>query len=211
MVRIKVCGMRDPLNVVEISDIKPDFMGFIFYKGSPRFIGSDPDQSLFNNVPPGIIKTGVFVDEKRDEILRLSVRSGLGMIQLHGNESPDYCSYLRSSGLKIIKVISIAKSFDFEFVKSFSEVCDYFLFDTRTEKAGGSGVKFDWNKLKAYNLDIPFFLSGGIGPEDTGLIKTFENRGFFAVDVNSRFETTPGIKNVTLVKKFIEVLKNSGI
>jgi phosphoribosylanthranilate isomerase len=203
--------MCNPMNVTEIGDIKPDFMGFIYYKGSPRYVGSDPDKSLFYNVPPGITKTGVFVDEKPDEILRLSDWSGLGMIQLHGNESPDYCSYLRSSGLKIIKVFSIAESFDVEFINMFSEVCDYFLFDTRTGKAGGSGIKFDWNKLKAYQLDKPFFLSGGIGPEDAGLIKTFENRGFFAVDVNSRFETAPGIKNVTLVKTFIEALKNSGI
>lgn len=211
MIRIKVCGMSDPLNARKIAEAKPDFMGFIFYPGSPRYVGGEPDMALFRNIPSGIQKTGIFVNEDTDKILDLTLRTGLEMIQLHGNESPDYCSSLRSSGLKIIKAFNITEYFDFEVLKPFMPGCNYFLFDSKTQKFGGSGVKFNWDKLAEYYLDKPFFLSGGIGPEDTRLIKTFENRGFFAVDVNSRFETAPGIKNVTLVKTFIDEIKNNQI
>lgn len=211
MIRIKVCGMCDPLNVKEIAEAKPDFMGFIFYPGSPRYVSEEPDRSLFSNVPPGITKTGVFVNENPDKIYDITIRTGLDMIQLHGIESPDYCSHLKSSGLKIIKAFSMAEYFDFEMLKPYIPACDFFLFDTKTEKFGGSGIKFNWDKLAGYYLDKPFFLSGGIGPEDSGIIKTIENRGFFAVDVNSRFETAPTIKNVTLVKTFIDEIKNNQI
>jgi phosphoribosylanthranilate isomerase len=209
MIRIKVCGMCDPLNVKEIAEAKPDFMGFIFYSGSPRYVGAEPDRSLFINVPPGIPKTGVFVNEDPDRILDLTLRTGLDIIQLHGTETPGYCNRLRSSGLIIIKAFNIAKGFDFGKIKPYMEGCDYFIFDTKTEKAGGSGIKFNWEILENYNLDKPFFLSGGIGPEDIEIIKAIERRGFFAVDVNSRFETSPGIKNVALVKSFIEEIKNN--
>jgi phosphoribosylanthranilate isomerase len=208
MIKIKVCGISDPLNVIEIAEVKPDYMGFIFHPGSPRYVGREPDRSLFK-VPAGIPKIGVFVNEETSKILDLTLSNGLDMIQLHGKESHSYCSKLRTSGLKIIKAFSIAEYFDFEMLNQYMPVCDYFLFDTKTEKFGGSGIKFNWNILTQYQLDKPFFLSGGIGPDDAGLIRNIENRGFFAVDVNSRFETTPGIKNVTLVKNFINEIKNN--
>lgn len=200
--------MCDPLNIREIAESKPDFMGFIFYPGSPRYVGEEPDRSLFQNVPSEISPIGVFVNEDPDKILDLALRMGLGLIQLHGKESPDYCSQLKSTGLKIIKVFSMAENFAFEYIKSYIPGCDYFLFDTKTEKPGGSGEKFNWDKLSGYSLDKPFFLSGGIGPEDAGIIKTIRNRGFFAVDVNSRFETAPGVKNATLINTFIDEIKN---
>lgn len=203
--------MSVPLNVKEITETKPDFMGFIFYPGSQRYVGDEPDMALFLNVPPGIPKAGVFVNEDPDKINNLALRTGCEMIQLHGNESPDYCTYLKSSGLSIIKAFNITEYFDFELLKPYIPACDYFLFDTKTGNFGGSGVKFNWAKLAGYNLDKPFFLSGGIGPEDAGLIKTLENRGFFAVDVNSRFESAPGVKNVILVKTFIDEIKNNQI
>lgn len=203
--------MSELLNVKEISETNPDFMGFIFYPGSQRYVGEEPDMALFLNVPPGILKTGVFVNEVPDKIIELTFRTGCEMIQLHGNESPDYCAHLKSSGLSIIKAFNMTEYFDFELLKSYIPACDYFLFDTKTENFGGSGIKFNWAKLAGYNLDKPFFLSGGIGPEDAGLIKTLENRGFFAVDVNSRFESAPGVKNVILVKTFIDEIKNNQI
>jgi phosphoribosylanthranilate isomerase len=208
MIRVKVCGMYDPLNVKGIAEAKPDFMGFIFFPGSPRYVGEEPEMALFRNVPPGIKRIGVFVNEDNHKILDLSMRTGLDMIQLHGNESPVSCIQLKSSGLTIVKAFNIDKDFSFENLMQYMPVCDYFLFDTKSEKPGGNGKKFNWNKLIEYSLDKPFLLSGGIGPDDAGVIKSVKNRGFFAVDINSRFETAPGIKDVALVKTFINAVKN---
>jgi phosphoribosylanthranilate isomerase len=208
MKRVKVCGMCDPLNVKEIAETKPDYIGFIFFCGSPRYVGEEPEMALFNNVSPGIKKTGVFLNEDNYKILDVSMATGLDMIQLHGNESPESCLQLKTSGLLISKAFNIGMNFRFENLIPYMPVCDYFLFDTKSEKPGGSGRKFNWEKLKEYTLDKPFFLSGGIGPEDAGVIKAIENRGFFGVDVNSRFENTPGIKDITLVKTFIKSLKD---
>jgi phosphoribosylanthranilate isomerase len=208
MIKIKVCGMKDPSNVKDIVEAKPDFMGFIFYPHSTRYVGAEPDSSIFNNVPSGITRVGVFVDEAVDKILELVIRSGLEMVQLHGNESPEFCSYLRSSGLIITKVFNISENFNFKLTIPYVSVCDYFLFDTKTEIAGGSGKKFNWHILNKYNLEKPFFLSGGIGVGDTGILKTIENRGLFAADINSCFETSPGIKNAKMVKTFIDGIKN---
>lgn len=208
MIRVKVCGMHDPLNIKEIAEVKPDFIGFIFYPGSPRYVGDEPETELFRNVASHIKKTGVFLNENNHKILDISIRTGLDMIQLHGNESPASCFQLKSSGLTIIKAFNIEKDFGFEFLKQYALACDYFLFDTKSEKQGGSGMKFNWEKLEEYSMEKPFFLSGGIGPEDAGLIKSIENRGLFAVDINSCFETSPGIKDIALVKTFIEEIKN---
>jgi phosphoribosylanthranilate isomerase len=207
MIKVKVCGMTDSMNVKDISETGADFIGFIFYQDSPRYIGEEPDSGLFRNVPAGRYKTGVFVNEDPVKILTLANNYGLEMIQLHGDESPENCSQIRSSGLRIIKAFSITEDFDFIQISSYMPVCDYFLFDTKTPKYGGSGRKFSWNRLKAYNLDKPFFLSGGVGPEDADEIKAIENDGLFAVDLNSRFETAPGRKDVGLVKAFIERIR----
>lgn len=208
MIQVKVCGMNDPLNVKAIAEAKPDFMGFIFFSGSPRYVGAAPDMALFHNVPSGIKRIGVFLNEVNYKILEISLNTGLDMIQLHGEESPESCSQLQSSGLSIIKSFNIDNNFCFEIMKRYLPCCDYFLFDTKSEKQGGSGIKFNWEKLEEYSMDKPFFLSGGIGPEDAGLIKSIENRGLFAVDINSCFETSPGIKDIALVKTFIEEIKN---
>jgi phosphoribosylanthranilate isomerase len=208
MNRIKVCGMCDPLNVKEIAELKPDFIGFIFFPGSPRYVGEEPEMSLCHNIPPGIKRVGVFYNENNQKILDLSNRDGLDMVQLHGNESPVSCLQLKSSGLTIIKTFNIDRHFNFQTLVQYMPVCDYFLFDTKSEKPGGSGIKFNWEKLEEYSLDKPFFLSGGIGSEDAEIFKTIKNRGFFAIDINSRFETSPGFKNVSLVKAFMEEIKN---
>ena len=208
MNRVKICGMTNPLNVMEISAAKPDFMGFIFYSESPRYVGKKPDMELFQCIPPGIKRIGVFLNEDNSRILDISIRAGLEMVQLHGNESPSTCSQLRSLGLIVIKALRIDTDFSFEGLLKYVPACDYFLFDTKSEKPGGSGRKFDWGKLEEYSAEKPFFLSGGIGPEDTELLKSIRNRGFFAVDINSRFETSPGIKDVRLVKTFIKTVKN---
>jgi phosphoribosylanthranilate isomerase len=204
MIRVKVCGMTNSVNIKLVAEAKPDFMGFIFYPGSQRYIGKDPDTTLFRNIPENIRKAGVFYNESNDTILDLSFRKGLDLIQLHGDESPLSCMQLRSSGLTIVKAFSIGDDFNFETLGKFMPVCDYFLFDTKTSTPGGSGKKFNWTKLAEYSLDKPFFLSGGISPDDANLVKSLENSGLFAADINSRFETSPGIKDPVLIKKFIE-------
>jgi phosphoribosylanthranilate isomerase len=207
MIRIKVCGMSDPLNVSGIAQINPDYIGFIFYKGSPRYIGPEPDLRLFSCVPESIKKAGVFFNENDRKILEFSAQAGLEIIQLHGNESPEYCEQLRTSGLTIIKAFNINNEFNFESLNPYRENCDYFLFDTKSDKPGGSGKKFDWEKLEEYAINKPFFLSGGIGPEDADRIKSIKNKQFFAVDLNSRFEITSGVKDIGLVKTFIKSIK----
>jgi len=199
--------MNDTVNVKDIAETRPDFIGFIFYPGSPRYIGAEPDRSLFFNVPSGIVRVGVFVNEDPGRIIRLASNNGLGTIQMHGNESPEDCSQIRSSGLGVIKAFSIEENYDFGRIKEYIPVCDYFLFDTKTQKHGGSGKKFKWDCLAAYNIDKPFFLSGGIGPADSEEIRAIDNKGFFAVDLNSRFEVAPGKKDAALIKTFIDEIK----
>jgi phosphoribosylanthranilate isomerase len=209
MIRVKVCGMVDPLNLKEVAAGEPDFIGFIFYPGSPRYVGEGTDPGLLKNFPQGIKRVGVFFNENISEIIKISQRAGLDLIQLHGNESPAYCSRLRSSGLSVIKVFNIENDFNFESMIGYMPVCDFFLFDTKSNKPGGSGGKFNWEKLDEYSLDKPFFLSGGIGPEDAGLIKSICNKDLYAVDINSRFETVTGIKDAELVRKFIKEIKTN--
>jgi phosphoribosylanthranilate isomerase len=208
MIKIKICGITDSFNAREIAEAKPDYMGFIFSRESSRYVEPVQEMTLFNNIPANIKRVGVFLNEDNHTILDLSNRTGLDVVQLHGNESASSCRELRSSGLIIIKAFSIDNDFRFESLNKYIPVCDYFLFDTKSEKAGGSGRKFNWEKLWEYTLDKPFFLSGGIGPGDTETIKSIENRGFYAVDVNSRFETATGIKDVDMVKTFIKEIKN---
>jgi phosphoribosylanthranilate isomerase len=208
MIRVKVCGMNNPGNVKVIAELKPDIMGFIFYPGSPRHVGNEPDMLLFNSVPPGIRKTGVFFNEDNQKILELSIHTGLDMVQLHGNESAMTCLDLKSSGLSVIKAFNIDRDFDFESLNQYMPGCDFFLFDTKSEKPGGSGKKFVWEKLEKYILDKPFFLSGGISPDDSTEIRSITNRGLFAVDINSRFESSPGIKDAVRVRTFINEIKN---
>jgi phosphoribosylanthranilate isomerase len=210
MIKVKVCGLSEPMNVREIVEADPDFIGFIFYPLSPRYVGEETGTDIFKNIPAGIKKAGVFINETSNKILEIAGRANLDMIQLHGDETADICSGLKSSGLEVIKTFSIDMDFCFETLTQYVPVCDYFLFDTKSDKAGGSGRKFDWKKLDEYSFDKPFFLSGGIGPEDTGKIRTMRNRGLFAVDINSRFETAPGIKDAGLVSKFIKELKMIG-
>lgn len=207
MIKVKVCGLTDPSNVKEIMEAKPDFIGFIFYPGSPRYVGEYPEITLFDQVPSGIKKTGVFLNEDYRKIVVLANRFGLDIVQLHGNESPVTCFELKSSGLSVIKSFNIDMKFSFDLLDRYAPCCDYFLFDSKSEAAGGSGRKFNWEKLEEYAKGKPFFLSGGIGPEDTELLNSVNNKYLFAVDINSRFETVPGIKDSSRVKTFINAIK----
>lgn len=211
MIRVKVCGLVNPLNIMAVAESGPDFMGFIFYQHSPRYVGEEAESRLVMNLGPVTKKAGVFVDESIDIIVKISKLTGLDLVQLHGNESSVYCSELRSYGLSVIKAFNIGNEFNFETLIRYQTACDYFLFDTKSEKPGGSGRKFDWGKIDEYSLDKPFFISGGIGPEDVDIIKSITAKGFFGVDINSRFETAPGFKDPELVKTFIGEIKNKKI
>jgi phosphoribosylanthranilate isomerase len=207
MIQIKVCGMRDPLNIKDIAGEMPDYLGFIFFPGSKRYVGDHPDPEIFSSLSGNIKKTGVFVDENKEKIFEISSMANLNAIQLHGNETPGFCNELKESGLEVIKTFHIGPGFNFDTLKPYEKVCDFFLFDTKSELAGGSGKKFDWELLESYNIDKPFFLSGGIGPWDVGRIKSLKITNLFAVDINSGFEASPGIKDPRKVKEFIKEFK----
>ena len=208
MPRIKVCGLRDPGNIRGIASLSPDYLGFIFHPGSVRFIGKDPDRELFSGIPGKIKKTGVFVDEKIEKVKATVSRYRLEAVQLHGSESADYCNQIKSQNLIIIKAFRIGPGFDFNNTLLYNYSCDFFLFDTLSEFPGGSGKKFRWNLLKKQRIEKPFFLSGGIGIEDIEVIRNFDHKMLYAIDINSRFEVAPAIKNVELVRSFIENINN---
>ena len=199
-IQIKVCGMRDPENLEQLCALDPEYIGFIFYPHSKRFVGSRPDPALFR-IPGGDIKkTGVFVDEELKQVMRCIEQFGLDAVQLHGNESVDYCRRLSVAPVEIIKVLD---PHDSELpVREYQELVDLFLFDSAGAGKGGSGLKFDWNLLSTLPLQHPFLLSGGIGPGDSGRINSFGHPGFRGVDVNSRFEQRPGLKDIELLKTF---------
>jgi len=195
--------MLYPANREEIEKLPVDFLGFIFYPGSKRYVGKDSDRRLFNSLKN---KVGVFVDESYDEILSLSQRNGFKFVQLHGKEDPSVCRILKKNGLKVIKAFSLNKDFRFRILKDYESAVDYFLFDTKTRVHGGSGKKFDWDILEKYKESTPFFLSGGIKPDDASKIKQIDYPWLYGIDLNSGFEDEPGLKNVDLLKKFLDEL-----
>lgn len=195
------------LNTVEVAALQPDYLGFIFW---------GPSKRCFNEelvvIPHKIKKVGVFVDEKLTVIAKKVKKHQLLGVQLHGKESPEFCKQLKSelSGVKIIKVFSIKKDFNFEILKPYEDFCDFFLFDTKGKLPGGNGYQFNWEVLKDYPSKKPFFLSGGIGLDDLDSIKGFmgqqESRYCHAIDVNSKFEIEPGLKDIDTLKEFKEAI-----
>jgi phosphoribosylanthranilate isomerase len=202
--RIKVCGMKYTQNRQEVEKLDVDFLGYIFYAPSKRFVGETPEPGLFNSEKP---KVGVFVDENAFEILALAKNLGFEWVQLHGKENPKTCQMLKRQGLKIIKAFSVDENFDFEITLPYEKVANYFLFDTKTENHGGSGQKFNWKILEKYVGHIPFFLSGGIGLDDAESILNVNHPKLTGVDVNSGFEDEPGLKNIEKLEKFIAEIK----
>lgn len=207
MLKVKVCGLTDPGNIKDIIKATPDFMGFNFYPGSKRYVGSVPPSNLFRLVPERIPKTGVFVNEDLNKVIEITEKYQLDLVQLHGNEPAGYCADLAKRGFKIIKAFEVNDRFSFAQLIDYEDVCLYFLFDKRIGHSGGSGLKFTWDKLNDYNVHKPFFLAGGIGPEDAANIKKINHDFFYAVDINSRFELYPGMKDPVRVKMFIDEIK----
>lgn len=196
--------MKFTKNREAVEKLGVDFLGYIFYNPSKRFVGANPEVGLFNSETP---KVGVFVDENVFEILGMAKNMGFEYVQLHGKENPKTCQILKNQGLKIIKAFSVNEKFKFSSTKPFEKVADFFLFDTKTKLPGGSGEKFNWQILENYTGHTPFFLSGGIGENDAADIKKIQHPKLTGVDLNSGFEDEPGVKNIKKLDQFITQLK----
>lgn len=199
--------MRDSENINAISAFDVDYLGFIFYPKSKRNAENLLDKTVFDTIPKRIKKVGVFVNADKTYIEQMAEKFPFDALQLHGDESVAYCTYFKPK-FEIIKVFSVDNHFEFSNLEEYQSVADYFLFDTKTELKGGSGQKFDWNILANVKIGKPFFLSGGISLEDVPKIKKIisENPYLFALDVNSKFEIEPGLKNSSQIEKLIKEL-----
>jgi phosphoribosylanthranilate isomerase len=203
--KIKVCGLRDQENIAQVAELGPDYMGFIFYDKSQRFVATLSAAAL-NKIPATINKTAVFVNESSENMEALINKYNFDAIQLHGDESPALCALFKGR-VKVIKAFGLNTDFDFGQLYPYVDHVDLFLFDTKTDIYGGSGKIFDWDILDKYELDIPFFLSGGLSLDNLGEIENIKHPQFYGVDLNSRFETGPGIKNINELAEAFALLK----
>ncbi len=204
---VKICGMRESENILSVAKLRPDLMGFIFYPRSPRYAAGFLDPDLLSSLGHGIIRTGVFVDADYNDMIVTARQYSLDAVQLHGNESPDLCRQLKNTGLRVIKTFRISDNNSFLQCGEYSSCTDLFLFDTPAATHGGSGLKFDWKLLEGYQQEHPFLLGGGIGPDDAADIQAIDNHFFRGVDLNSRFEISPGTKETGKLRKFINELR----
>lgn len=197
---VKVCGMRDAENIRQLEALGIDWMGMIFWPKSKRYVSTPPVY-----LPQHVRKVGVFVDASLDAIRQHVEDYQLDIIQLHGQESPETLKALKP--LTLIKAFNIATPEDQQKTEPYEGLADYFLFDTKGKSVGGNGEKFDWSVLDNYQGETPFLLSGGIGPEDMQDVKTFHHPKCIGIDLNSRFETEPGLKDITKLKQFLEAIR----
>ena len=207
--KVKVCGIADTASMAAIGELGADYIGHIFYDRSPRYVEGRLTTDSIRQQPEPPIKVGVFVNESQDEIRRICEACGISTIQLHGDESPADCNLLRMEGLTVIKALSIQTRDDLDKAQLYQDSVDFLLFDTKSSSRGGSGQKFDWSVLHDYNGELSFFLSGGIGPGDVEEIGRLAHPKMYALDINSRFELRPGVKDAGLVAKFINDVKQS--
>ena len=201
---IKVCGMRDEQNIAELCKLPINYIGFIFFAKSSRFVGEEFDTLITKLIPSHIKKVGVFVNASEKYINSKIKAYNLDAIQLHGNESLEFCKSFSNKNVEIIKAFGIDESFDFGTLTEYELVCNYFLFDTKVSSHGGSGQKFDWNILKAYNCSKPFFISGGITIDDLNSINSLSTTlPIHCIDINSKFEKSPALKDIESISAFI--------
>ena len=203
--KIKVCGLKVPENINAVAALKPDYMGFICYSRSPRYI-EGLEAAHLAALPADIIKTAVLVNEDKETINNLITKFGFNAIQLHGAESPELCSYFKNKVI-VLKAFGVDDNFDFEQLKAYQDAVDFFLFDTKTEKHGGSGKVFNWDMLNKYILEVPFFLSGGLSLENMADVKQIKHPMFYGVDLNSKFETEPGVKDINRLTQAFKLLR----
>ena len=208
--RIKVCGMTLPEQAGALEEMGATLAGFIFYPKSPRYMGSKISPEKMKQIKGKIAKVGVFVNATYDDLMKTVEDYRLDMVQLHGDETPKYCEKI-ADYISVIKAFRLGENDNIEWmVRPYQDVCDMFMFDTMGAGYGGTGKKFNWEVLKQSSISKPFFLSGGIEPGDEARLKEFSEspaaRTLFAIDINSKFEITAGIKNMEKVKAFCEKL-----
>lgn len=204
--KIKICGLKQPDNIREVIALQPDYIGFIFYPGSGRFIDKlDPN---WVNELTGVKKTGVFVNADIHSVKTAVQQYGFQAVQLHGAETPAYCAELAGYGVEIIKAFGIHEQFDWTTLEAYEAVAHYYLFDTQSVRHGGTGKRFDWALLGSYPSDKLFFLSGGIDAENITEAIQLEDPRLYALDLNSRFEIAPGIKDIALLRNTLQTIND---
>jgi phosphoribosylanthranilate isomerase len=209
LLKIKICGLKDKDNIRDLITLQPDFMGFILHSGSPRNVRPDQLKDLTTDIPQTISKVGVLVNEPIESALNIVKTNFFDILQLHGNEDPQYCKIL-SRHIDLIKTFSVTDTLPAN-IKDYTRFCKLFLFDTKGENYGGTGKQFDHNLLSVYSLKTRFILSGGISPDDDIYLKKLNLNNLEVIDLNSRFEIKPGIKNVELLKAFINKIRRNDI
>ncbi len=201
--KLKVCGLKYQSNIEELINLNIDYVGFIFYKKSSRYIGESISFDFIRKIPKHISKVGVFVNETAYNVLNFVAHYNLDVVQLHGDESEEICEELKPY-ITVIKAFRIHNDFDFTTLEKYLPHVDFFLFDTDTKTYGGSGQQFNWELLKQYTFDKPFFLSGGIDSSSIKQIQQFNHSQLHAIDINSKFELSPALKNIEKIKQFIQ-------
>jgi len=205
--KLKVCGLNNPENIIEVCKLEPDFIGFIFYEKSKRYVSNNISHDLIKSIPSNIKKVGVFVNEDVEVVQMRYKQYELDYVQLHGNENQRYCIKLYLKQIPIIKAFNIDNAFNFHVLGSYAPFCSLFLFDAKSDLPGGNGLKFNWELLTDYEFRIPFLLSGGISNEDTESIKSLNHEMIYGIDINSKFEIEPGLKSIEKIRKFKNKLK----
>lgn len=200
--------MRQPDNIRGVLAAEPDFIGYIFYPKSKRYVGENPTMKIFDLVPESTQKVAVFVNETVEQVQRICKHFTIAFAQLHGNESPEYCRQIKDAGIRVIKAFAVDQNFDFKSLNAYQVEVDYFLFDTKGKLPGGTGLKFDWSVLENYQLSVPFLLSGGIGPDDEAALNAFAHEQLVGLDINSGFELEPALKDEQKVKAFVEAIRS---
>lgn len=204
---LKVCGITTTENIMELISLKISRLGFIFYHKSKRYVYGKLSEDGLSATPKRIKKTGVFVNAEIAEIEQIIDQYQLDSIQLHGDESPEFCRHLKTK-TEVIKTVSIKDKSSFETAKIYLDACDLFLFDTHSDNYGGTGKTFEWQWLEAYVLDKPFYLSGGISLENYEKIKKINHTKLIGIDINSKFEIRPGIKDIEKIKQLIDLINS---
>lgn len=204
---IKVCGMRERENTAALLSLEPDLIGLIFYPKSARFAGEVAEVDYVRQLPAATQKVGVFVNESLENILATAQRYQLQAIQLHGEETPELCAQLRAANYTVLKAFAVDETFDFNQLRAYEGTCDYFLFDTKGPQYGGNGVAFNWNILDRYASATPFFLSGGLDLTHVAAIKAGRWPQLRSLDLNSRFELSPGLKDIPKIAQMMVAVR----
>ena len=206
--KIKICGMKFPENINEIGAMCPDFMGFIFYPESGRYVGKHFTRAFTSSLPKSIKKVGVFVNDSISQISKIQQQFEFDYIQLHGHESPSFCKELKEANMKIIKAFNINECFDFSILVQYKDDCEFFLFDTKGKNFGGNSEPFNWNILQKYKLNIPYLLSGGIGLNNIDDALALKDNMLVGFDLNSKLESGLALKSKDITENIIKTIRN---